>query len=86
MTCHADTMPAGSIPAQASAPAHGLTDAVKRLWTAYWTRKAQRTTVRMLEGLDDKTLRDIGLGRSEIESVVYGGSGERRLHYRTRWE
>jgi uncharacterized protein YjiS (DUF1127 family) len=57
---------------------------LKREWQAYRTRRAQRATVRALRDLDDATLRDIGLGRSEIESVVYGTPGDRRQHYASR--
>ncbi|KAB2912516.1 MAG: DUF1127 domain-containing protein [Hyphomicrobiaceae bacterium] len=36
----------------------------------------------MLRALDEKTLHDIGVDRSEIESVVYGEPSERRLCYK----
>ena len=53
-------------------------------WNAYRTRSAQRATVRILRDLDDTMLRDIGLSRSEIDSVVYGASGDRRLQFKIR--
>jgi uncharacterized protein YjiS (DUF1127 family) len=47
-----------------------------RAWSCYWTRRAANATVAVLHTLDDRALKDIGLDRSEIESVVYGdGSG-----------
>jgi hypothetical protein len=54
--------------------AHGLASTVKSWWEAYWTMRAQRTTVLMLRALDDRSLH-------EIESVVYGKPGERTLRY-----
>jgi len=56
---------------------------LKREWAAYWTRNAQRATVRILQDLDDATLRDIGLSRSEIDSVVYSNARDRRVNYST---
>ncbi len=43
---------------------------------AWWE---QRSAVRELQGLDNRTLRDMGIGRSEIEYLVAGGDPERRL-------
>jgi uncharacterized protein YjiS (DUF1127 family) len=51
---------------------------------AYLTRRARRATVRILCNLDDATLRDIGLSRSEVESVVYGTPVDRRVNYNGR--
>jgi uncharacterized protein YjiS (DUF1127 family) len=79
MSCSTHTLPAETH------PGHGIAETLKRWWTSYWEHRAQRTTVLMLQGLDDQTLRDLGLGRSEIESVVYDGTDERTRHYRRDW-
>ena len=42
----------------------------QRAWRTYWAHKAQQTTVLILRSLDDRTLKDIGMDRSEIE---FGG-------------
>lgn len=39
--------------------------------------RRQREAVAILKGLDDRMLKDIGIGRSEIESLVYRGGVER---------
>jgi uncharacterized protein YjiS (DUF1127 family) len=63
---------------------------IERVWQWYRARQTERTTVRALGALDDRTLKDIGMDRSEIESVVYGGLGEpapnsvRRIHFAGR--
>jgi uncharacterized protein YjiS (DUF1127 family) len=57
----------------------------RRAWHAYWDWRARQVTVEILRTLDNRTLRDIGLSRSEIESAVYGRRGERRHCYDETW-
>jgi uncharacterized protein YjiS (DUF1127 family) len=59
-----------------------VADAVRSAWVRYWTRRAERATVLVLRSLDSRTLKDIGLHRSEIESVVYGRTGGNRASER----
>jgi uncharacterized protein YjiS (DUF1127 family) len=44
----------------------------RALWQAFrrWRREARATAA--LEALDDRMLNDIGVGRSEIQSIVHG--------------
>jgi len=48
-------------------------------WHAWWRHRAERATILMLHSLDDRALRDIGMDRSEIESVVYGAREDCRV-------
>lgn len=75
-----------SMSARSLAAPHGLGAALKRWWSAYWKRRAQHTTILMLRSLDDRSLHDIGIDRSEIESVVYGKPDERRPRYQRDWQ
>ena len=52
-------------------------DVVRSAWAGYWVRRAERATVFALHALDDRTLKDIGMDRSEIESVVYAPRRDR---------
>ena len=54
---------------------------VLRLWNAYWDRQARRATAVMLHVLSDRTLADIGVSRSEIESLVNRRTRDRRRRY-----
>jgi uncharacterized protein YjiS (DUF1127 family) len=55
------------------------------LWATYWDYQARRATVLMLEALDDRMLRDIGLRRSEILPYVHGTPNDRRRPYDPAW-
>jgi uncharacterized protein YjiS (DUF1127 family) len=57
--------------------------ALQKAWRNYWRRRAAWATCTMLRSLDDRALKDIGIDRSEIESVVYAGS-DRRIRL-ARW-
>jgi uncharacterized protein YjiS (DUF1127 family) len=70
----------------AHAARHGLTHSVKGLWRAYWARRARRASIFYLSSLDSRTLADIGLDRSEIESFVNDRSNQRQRRYEPNWE
>jgi len=54
----------------------------KDLWRAYRRRRAERATIAALQGLNDNVLHDIGIDRSEIESVVRTRSKGRLQHFK----
>jgi uncharacterized protein YjiS (DUF1127 family) len=54
-------------------------------WQAYWSWRAKRATVAILRTLDSRTLQDIGVSASEIESAVYGSRDRRRRYDETWW-
>ena len=54
-------------------------------WQRYWKWRAQQATVQILRSLDDRTLQDIGVNPSEIESVVYGRQCDRTRRYDDFW-
>lgn len=62
-----------------------LKDIPVRAWRAYWDWQRQRTTVRILSALDDRTLRDIGIDPSEITSYAYGDPDHRRRRCEAGW-
>jgi uncharacterized protein YjiS (DUF1127 family) len=63
-----------------SAAAQSGINGLKKLWSAYWLHRRQRTTMLLLQSLDARTLQDIGIDRSEIRSVVHSlyRGGDRR--------
>jgi uncharacterized protein YjiS (DUF1127 family) len=57
---------------------------IRRAWRAYWDWRARKVTVLLLSALDERTLHDIGVAPSEIESLVYGGR-DRCRRYDASW-
>ena len=55
--------------------------AAGKWWRAYNIRRAHIAAVRELHALDDRTLRDIGVSRSEIEWVVVHGRDAPRFNW-----
>ena len=68
--------------AEAGRPPSGLAararQLIRRRWRAYWDRRARKATVLLLQALDERTLRDIGIGPGEIESLVYCRGDDRQ--------
>jgi uncharacterized protein YjiS (DUF1127 family) len=58
---------------------------IRRAVRAYVEWRTLRSAVRVLQGMDDRILADIGMSRSEIPSIVYGRGNDRTRHSRT-WE
>jgi uncharacterized protein YjiS (DUF1127 family) len=58
---------------------------VRNRWRAYWDRRARNATILLLHSLDARTLHDIGISPSEIESLVHHGAGDRCRRYDTTW-
>lgn len=48
-------------------------------WHAFLYRRRVRATERMLLGLSDRTLKDIGIHRSEINSLARNGDTRMRM-------
>jgi len=58
---------------------------VRRSWRAFWDWRARKATAIILRSLDCRTLHDIGIHPSEIDSLVYGGGGDRCRRYDATW-
>jgi uncharacterized protein YjiS (DUF1127 family) len=90
MTCSSWTRADGSAPptADAALPRPTLAGAVGSLlargWRAYWDWHLRRTTVLILQSLSPRTLHDIGIHASEIESVACDAARDRRRRLGTR--
>lgn len=57
-------------PARQTSTGRRVLEVTRRAWTRYWTHRAACATVGILQALDDRALRDIGLKRGEIERAV----------------
>jgi uncharacterized protein YjiS (DUF1127 family) len=79
---------AASLGWQAGSPARlgaQIARTLRASWEAYWSWRAKRATVRILRTLDARTLQDIGVSASEIESAVYGHPDRLRCYDATWW-
>lgn len=65
-------VPASAPQTTASSISGRLSVALRDAWERFWIWRAARATVYILHALDDRTLKDLGMDRTEIESVVYG--------------
>jgi uncharacterized protein YjiS (DUF1127 family) len=86
MTCMSCTRP-GAHNARRRPPSFAVRAAnlIRAAWRAYWDWSARRTTVMILRSLDRRTLHDIGINPSEIESLVNGCGDDRRQRYDAAW-
>src|SRR5262245_42955918 len=66
-----------AISAVLGAAAETAVTTARKWWRAYSLWRERKAAVRELRALDDRTLRDIGVNRSEIEWVVYGQDATR---------
>ena len=75
-----------AFPSQALSTGLRIVQHLRALWRAYWAHRARRASIVLLSSLDDRTLADIGLARTEIESVVREKSRQRLRHYAPDWQ
>ena len=59
----------------------GVASTVSLLWASVRLRYRERLTRKILEALNDRTLHDIGIERSEITSIVGTRAAEHRVNY-----
>lgn len=85
MAYHSNALETPFVALRSAPVGRSLRHWARRVWRRYWERRARRATHYMLSSLDDATLRDIGLSRSEIASAVYSAPGDRRHRYDARW-
>ena len=72
---------AGGGTAVMRALAKAVIAAAGKWWRSYAIQRAHIAAIRELHALDDRTLRDIGVSRSEIEWVVIHGRDAPRFHW-----
>ena len=57
-----------------------VADTAAAYWQSARYHRHQRRSVRQFQAMSDHQLRDMGIHRSEITSVVHAGTGFRRYH------
>jgi uncharacterized protein YjiS (DUF1127 family) len=63
---------------------HRAAGFMRQRWRAYWDWRARKATIVLLRSLDRRTLADIGIAPSEIESIV-SGDCDRCRRYDAAW-
>ncbi|MEC9368180.1 MAG: DUF1127 domain-containing protein [Pseudomonadota bacterium] len=61
-----------------------MASALAAYWSAYRARQERRASEALLRSLDDRTLKDIGIDRSEIGSLFGSDTGDRVLSRRVQ--
>ena len=51
---------------------------LKRVFKAIETAQQKRADYRLLQMLSERELRDLGIGRSQIQEVIYGEESNRK--------
>jgi uncharacterized protein YjiS (DUF1127 family) len=57
------------------------TNTPKRLWAAYAEYRRKRRALAQLRSVDPRMLKDLGIDRSELESIVFNNTRDRRRSY-----
>lgn len=57
------------------------TAVIKPLLCRYREYRKRRRAAAELRSVDPRTLKDMGIDRSEVDSIVYGNAGDRRRAY-----
>ena len=51
---------------------------IKRAWKAIEVAQQKRADYKLLQMLSDRELRDLGIGRSQIQEIIYGEESNRK--------
>jgi uncharacterized protein YjiS (DUF1127 family) len=55
--------------------------ASRKLWEAYRLHRARKPAAMALQSLDDRTLADLGLVRTELSTMVFSRPADRLCHW-----
>jgi uncharacterized protein YjiS (DUF1127 family) len=62
-------------------PLARVASTLRKLWKAYWRYRARKPTAITLQSLDDRTLADLGLVRTELSTMVFSRPADRLCHW-----
>ncbi len=66
-------------------PTRTPTRRLAALWRRFREAREKRRAVREMRNLDNRTLKDIGINRSEILSIVHGDRKHKRRRQTQSW-